>query len=182
MPHEGEELFIEALYHFIHTPRLAKRFVNVYRLLRVRASMLETDFATFVNRDDGDYRAVLILLAISVGYANVASQILNDLRTPEGSNFRTWLNEMSAHYEKEREQEEGKRISQHQDSRPSSREERLEELRDALSNIHKDIDTVIEALNKSEGPPCDDNLETYAKWAQEVGRYSFLRWHLNAGA
>src|SRR5262249_45522276 len=42
-----EEEFLKELYAFIDTPRLAKRLVNVYRLLRIRAS--EENFEEFLS-------------------------------------------------------------------------------------------------------------------------------------
>jgi hypothetical protein len=181
-----EEQFIAALFRFINTPRLAKRFVNIYRLIRVRAATLEKDFSSFIDRERGEYRAALMLLAISVGRADVAPEILYSLLKPNGSSFRTWIESTSTKYEQMRSRLSKERIAQSNKTEatasPSSREIRLAELRDASLEIHKSIDTVIEALNELEnGPSFDDRLETYRKWAREVGRFSF-RWHLREDA
>jgi hypothetical protein len=88
---EWEEGFISALFPFIRTPRLAKRFINIYRLLRVRASVVENDFSVFIDRDTGEYRAVLMLVALGVGHADEAPGILEDLHSFSGDSFREWL-------------------------------------------------------------------------------------------
>ena len=72
---DHEESFIQLLYAFIDRPRLAKRFVNIYRLLRVRADD-ENESATFAaERDSSAYRAALTLLAIQVGHARIAAKL-----------------------------------------------------------------------------------------------------------
>lgn len=48
---------------------------------------------------------------------------------------------------------------------------------DAVAGILQDVDAVTRALKKSGAPELDDRLESYRKWAREVGRYSF-QWHL----
>jgi hypothetical protein len=182
---ECEEQFIKALFCFINTPRLAKRFVNIYRLLRVRAATLQEDFSTFIDRERGEYRAALMLLAISVGRADVAPEILDDLYKAEGSSFCTWIEATSRRYEEKRAGLNEERIARNERTEatviPSGRESRLAELRDASHEIREGIDAVREALNELKGPSFDDRLATYSKWASEVGRYSF-RWHLRADA
>lgn len=179
---ENEKLFISALYQFIDTPRLAKRFINIYRLLRVRAAALEEDFSTFIGQEHGDYRAVLMLLAIIISRPNVAAEILDDLHMAKGNSFRKWLEDMSKQYEEERSQLRTERIAQENQTDPSSaseREIRLAELRDATFEIRASIDPVEIALNELNGPTFNDQLPIYSKWAREVGRYSF-HWHLKA--
>lgn len=176
-----EDQFIAALYCFIDTPRLAKRFVNIYRLLRVRAATLGEDFSKFIEREHGEYRSVLLLLAISVGRANVAPEILEDLHKASGKGFRTWIKGKSRQYEKERSQLSDERIAQSGNIEATDRERRLAELRDDSLEIHECVGTVIQALNELGGPSFDDHLPNYRNWAREVGRYAF-RWHLKARA
>ena len=45
---------MKSVFHFIASPRAAKRFVNVYRFLR--ATLSEEEYDTFVSEEDGDYR------------------------------------------------------------------------------------------------------------------------------
>ena len=66
------------LYSLIPSPRAAKRFVNVYRL--IRASIDEDKQSAFVgNTQRGQYQAVLLLLAMVSGYPVEATSILSDL-------------------------------------------------------------------------------------------------------
>jgi hypothetical protein len=178
---ESEEQFIKALFCFINTPRLAKRFVNIYRLLRVRAATIQGNFSTFIDRENGEYRAVLMLLAISVGRAGVAPEILDDLLTATGNSFSQWIEDTAVQFERKRSSLSAKRVVQNRASGAvvilSERENRLVELRDASREIRKGIEMVKQALTELQGPPFDDSLPAYRKWASEVGRYSF-RWHL----
>ena len=131
-----EEQFIAALFRFLNTPRLAKRFVNIYRLIRVRAATLMKDFSTFFDRDNGEISSALMLLAITVGRADVAPEILNNLLTANGSSFRTWIKSASTEYEQIRSRLNKERIAQRTkieaNSNVGGREVQLEQLRDAL--------------------------------------------------
>ena len=62
------------------SPRTLKRFVNVYRLIRVGLSPWERDL--FLSDEHGlaDYRAVLLLLAIDTGAPKVAKPLFNSIR------------------------------------------------------------------------------------------------------
>jgi LysM repeat protein len=179
-----EEKFIKALYPFISTPRLVKRFLNIYRLIRASASSQGENFENFINAERGEYRAALILLAIVVGRADVAAEILNDLPFGRRKKFTTWLknaytekDEMESQLNKE---PTAYRQKTRKTTSPSEKQSRLEELREAVLEISRDIKEVAKDLDSQGGPPFDDRLATYRKWAPAVGRYSF-RWHLNHG-
>ena len=88
---EPENQFIAGLFPFIKTPRLAKRLVNVYRLLRVRAAARDEGLTAFVDGMRGDYRAALILLAINVGFPDLAPNLFEALEKAEGPSFSAWL-------------------------------------------------------------------------------------------
>lgn len=64
-----EELdFIASLAPLVHSPRGAKRLINLYRLLRAR---LRTDeLADFLEGPGPGYRAALVLLALTAGPSN----------------------------------------------------------------------------------------------------------------
>jgi hypothetical protein len=147
-----EERFIDALFPFIRTPRMAKRFINIYRLLRVRASMPDMDFLKFSDPQAGEYRAVLTLLAINVGYPDVAPKIFKNLIAENSGNFQIWLNSLSTKNKGENEKEY---------------------FYETVSMICKELELVKTALKDIDGPSFDERLETYIKWVQEVGRYSF---------
>ncbi len=179
---DSEEQFISGLYCFIDTPRLAKRLVNIYRLIRVRAASIEEDFSTFTDRDNGSYRAVLLLLAISVGRADSAPEILDDLYRAEGDSFKQWLQRLSDRYEENRTNLLANRDAGSKKSIPLlDRECRLEELREASLIMVADMKVASDSLSKLKAPRLEDDLMVYAKWAREVGRYSF-RWHLKPKA
>jgi hypothetical protein len=76
---DHEERFIRGLHGFIDRPRLAKRFVNIYRLLRVRAED-EQEGARFAGHAGAeDYRAALLLLAINVGFPRLSTRFLRQV-------------------------------------------------------------------------------------------------------
>ncbi|HEU0301674.1 MAG TPA: P-loop NTPase fold protein, partial [Longimicrobium sp.] len=75
---DWEIAFMEEMHPFIGTPRAAKRFVNVYRLLRASTDRQQLQHLAG-TREDGDYRAVLLLLALLTGYPAEATALLLDL-------------------------------------------------------------------------------------------------------
>jgi hypothetical protein len=76
---DHEESFIKLLYEFIDRPRLAKRFVNIYRLLRVRADDEGETVKFAALPTSEEYAAALILLAIQVGHPSVAAKLVDAL-------------------------------------------------------------------------------------------------------
>ena len=66
---------MKKLFPFVPSPRAAKRLVNVYRLLR--ATVGRDEWSTFLGAGgDGDFRAVLLLLALLTGYPSEGTDIL----------------------------------------------------------------------------------------------------------
>jgi hypothetical protein len=145
---DHEQRFIATLYNFIDRPRLAKRFINIYRLLRVRADDEgESEFAASANSEG--YRAALTLLAILVGHPNVASKIVEALER-SGSNG-IWM----------------ELLDNLADARPglvacSARER--EEVREVAAKL------------REANVPAPEAIHIYRIWAQRVMRYSF-DWH-----
>ena len=77
---DHEQAFMKRLHELIPSPRAAKRFVNVYRLLKAKAELDDETFAQLVRPPEtGDYRAVLLLLAILIGHPAEATEILSTL-------------------------------------------------------------------------------------------------------
>ncbi|GFO55087.1 hypothetical protein GMSM_20940 [Geomonas sp. Red276] len=64
--HEYEQQFITGLFPFIGTPRKTKAFINIYRLIRVNAFSMK-EHPSYLDKENGQYRIVLTLLAISLG-------------------------------------------------------------------------------------------------------------------
>jgi ATPases with chaperone activity, ATP-binding subunit len=86
IPMDSEALRLETwerncmkeLDELIPSPRSAKRFVNVYRLLR--GSVDEAEWTGFIgDENNGLYRPVLMLLAILTGYPAEATEILRSI-------------------------------------------------------------------------------------------------------
>jgi hypothetical protein len=83
-----EREFMKQLYSLIPTPRAAKRFVNVYRLIRAWAAADPEQLKRLRgDKSEGEYRAVLLLLALQTGYPDEATQILQRLvrEKPDGT-------------------------------------------------------------------------------------------------
>jgi hypothetical protein len=176
-----EEEFISNLYPFIGTPRLAKRLLNIYRLLRVRASNRPEPFSAFVDRETGGYRAMLVALAIGVGRPEFGAQLLDQVPQFGGEeSFRRWLSKQAALAEKKRARLEQSRIDSNRTvglSEPVSTEERaLVGRKLALEKLDQDLQSLTQVLDEAGAPPFDDRLDSYRVWARDVGRYSFS-WH-----
>lgn len=72
---EWERDCMKLLHAFIPSPRAAKRFVNIYRLLR--SSVEPHQREQFIgDHEQGGHRAALLLLAIQTGYPDEAIAIL----------------------------------------------------------------------------------------------------------
>lgn len=145
---DHEETFIKGLYDFIDRPRLAKRFINIYRLLRVRADD-EDEHATFAASDTSpEYRAALLLLAIQVGHPAAAAAITTALATPGAG--KTW-NEVL--------------VMLTDATRP-----------DALApEVRNDVGAVARKLARL-GEVVPQESDAYVRWAPRVACYSF-DWH-----
>lgn len=83
-----ERAFMKQFHRLMPSPRAAKRFVNIYRLLR--ASVPTERRAEFLGTAEqpGDHRAVLALLAAVVGYPREASELLQAL--VEADRYQEW--------------------------------------------------------------------------------------------
>jgi hypothetical protein len=72
---DWERECMKKLNELVPSPRAAKRFVNVYRLLR--ASVADDQWSSFIgDANRGLHRPVLLLLAILTGYPAEATEIL----------------------------------------------------------------------------------------------------------
>jgi len=143
-----EQQFIANLYEFIDRPRLAKRFVNIYRLLRVRADD-EGESETFLDPANGEHRAALTLLAIHVGHPSVAGKLMQRLQSFDAA--RSW-----------REFVESLTAEDAGSSRPPAQE------RDELRALQRKLAELSAATPEA--------LDAYRKWAPRVGCFSF-DWH-----
>jgi hypothetical protein len=157
--YDWEETYMQALHAFIPTPRLAKRFVNVYRLLRVRAT--EKNFEHFIgDKFDGEYRTVLLLLAINIGFPSVGAVLLRVLarQRPTGT-LSHFLKDLDPETPDEDRGEWARAILWS----PQHKAE--------LASLKGAISTLVPHPNFPE------TLGPYVDWAEEVGRYSF-HWNI----
>lgn len=153
---DWEAALLRALAPFVGTPRLAKRLLNVYRLLRVRAARLGS--AAFLNRGHGEYRAAALLLAIQIGHPEAASHIVAALeRSPTDANFPSLLDRLATEARTEAVGRELARVRS-----------RWEQVRNALIEAKAGVEACYA-------------VDAYVRWAPEVGRYSF-RWPVTEGA
>ena len=71
-----EQQLLKKLHPLVTTPRIAKRLVNIYRLIKARAKFTEiNDFET----EDGRHRPILLLLAILFGRPTLSEYIFRML-------------------------------------------------------------------------------------------------------
>ncbi len=178
---DHEKLFIEKLFPFIPSPRQTKRFINrlyrkpstdaeaalplarfpiksnTYRLLRVGAAM-NHGFAELVDVQIGQYRPVLVLLAITIGCVEVAPEIMCDLRNTRNSTdgFLGWLAKLPERYT--------------QKTGGDCENIIIEKINRIVSHLEALKNTLEQ---NSMLPQFDDRLATYCKWADVVSRYSF---------
>ena len=82
---EMERRFMHRMHRLIPTPRAAKRYVNVYRLLR--ASLPDSKRTALEDDVQGGCRSVLLMLAILTGFPQEGTVILRELveREPDGN-------------------------------------------------------------------------------------------------
>ena len=142
-----EQSFMKGVFELIPSPRAAKRFVNVYRLLR--ASVAEDEWAAFLGEDGGgECRAALLLLSIVTGYPAEATAILYDLGEAPGVPW--W--EFVARYRKP------------SDSEPMPEPDRMRwrALLDGLERVERR-----HALGDL------GDCTAFTHWAPRVARYSF---------
>lgn len=145
---DHEEQFLRQLHAFIDRPRLAKRFLNIYRLLRVRAAeeASSEDFATSPESDD--YRAAQVLLAINVGHPRVAAWMLPRIAASHGPT----LDEPSV-----------------------ARWREAAKLDRSLTDADRaELDRVLARIADLEDLPRDE--DAYRRWALPIAAFSF-GWH-----
>jgi septal ring factor EnvC (AmiA/AmiB activator) len=77
--HSWEAAFARRLYPFIASPRAAKRFTNIYRLLKAPLQVDELPAFEGTATVPGDFRAVMVLLAILNGFPAAAPRVFAGL-------------------------------------------------------------------------------------------------------
>ena len=155
---EWERAFLtDRLHAFMRTPRLIKRYVNVYRLLR--AMVEPEEYEEFAKGDrDARHRVVQVLLAISVRFPRLGSELLRALAWPEAlppdASFANWAGFVNRLEVNEQNPKAG--LPGALELSPNRREE-LPELKKLLEGLTEHV-------------PGD--IAPWKKWAPVVGRYS----------
>ncbi|MFZ0749506.1 MAG: P-loop NTPase fold protein, partial [Pyrinomonadaceae bacterium] len=154
---DWERQYMKRLFWLIPSPRAAKRFVNIYRLLR--ASVPEEKQAAFVGETrQGQHRVALMLLAIVTGFPNEAADILRKLLQQDKS--RMWWQFID---EFETQSISETKLDQEGNPQGELSEPELENLRQLFKNLGQ----VRELIPESQS--CAD----FIYWAPQVARYSF---------
>jgi KAP family P-loop domain/ATPase family associated with various cellular activities (AAA) len=92
----AERAFLQRLGDLSPTPRAANRLANTYRLIRV--SQDAGGNTGFVLREGraGDYQVALLVLAIVVGFSDIANDVLDRLVHGKHQTFWTFVNALQA--------------------------------------------------------------------------------------
>ena len=145
---DWERDFMKRVYPLIPSPRAAKRFVNLYRLLRASATRDALE-ALAGDEQSGEYRVVLLLLAIQTGYASQAADVIRELiNSRPSSSWWTFLDLFRARAQTTNGGSGALEAAAWRDLF-----ERVQPLRDAI--------------------PADHPCEAFVRWAPQVARYSF---------
>jgi hypothetical protein len=129
---------------FVSSPRATKRLVNIYKLIRVTLTDKENLRVFKGTKDEpGEYRAVLLLLAMLTGYPSQAGDVLRALekRSTRKMKFLTFVKKIG---EKATEKEGGDWTRL------------LQALEKTIAKQETDI-----------------QFEQFGKWAGNVERFSF---------
>ncbi len=147
-----EQAFMKELHDLIPTPRAVKRFVNVYRLLRAQAAAERArELELCGDPAGGEHRAVMLLLALLIGFPSEATDLMRDLveLAPTGD-WWAWSKDRLPGLAGP-------------DASPLE-QERLEAVAGILAAMEARF-----AERRLAVPACD----VFCRWAPHVGRFSF---------
>ncbi|WP_030154532.1 P-loop NTPase fold protein [Glycomyces sp. NRRL B-16210] len=89
---QAELDYIAGLAPLVHSPRGAKRLMNLYRLLRAR--LQGEQLTDFLNGHEPGYRAALILLTVMVGPSDTSALFRAIEAAPEHATWHSLLNDL----------------------------------------------------------------------------------------
>jgi hypothetical protein len=167
---EWERTFMKTLSELIPSPRAAKRFINIYRLMR--ASVDDSERTKFVgDLNAGEYQAAQMLLAILTRYPAEASVILQKLIKDQplgtwGDFKKRTLAEAAAARPGKTKQSPASRSGSKRSSSP-----RDAEIAEPLP-IHRWLE-LFAKLDRIPNNLDDRPAADFKKWAARVARYSF---------
>jgi hypothetical protein len=140
---------IKALGPLLATPREGKRLVNIYRMIRSTQAIGGSSRFLDVETGDGDYIAVLQLLAIVSGFPHLAPTTFTILL--RGGSAQSW--------------------TEFVDRLPDATRSRGTRRRDPWSAEWRELQAgLVDVRNKVSVP---DELRPYIEWAPRAARFSF---------
>lgn len=151
---QAEQELLAEVAAIVRTPRGVKKFVNLYRLVRVGPQA--TSDSTFGDPEIGSSRAVALLLAAIVGMPEAATRLLTAVATaPDRGDLMQVLDETAESHRAE----------------PEHHPERC--------GLCPDLDRLAAEVGRLLGRSLvPDAAVVYRDWVGEVSRYSFHSGHL----
>jgi hypothetical protein len=154
---EVEREFISQLAELIPTPRAAKRFINIYRL--IRATVSPEDLPGFVGEpgQPGEHRAVMVLLAVLTGFPRQAPYVFRKILTlAQDTNWESAIGAL-----RPQQTLNAQRAQYHNSVIPA--------MKGAEAAQWKRLCVALSAFQ----PATPATLAPYIKWAPHVARFSF---------
>jgi hypothetical protein len=154
---------MKQLFPLIPSPRAAKRFVNVYRLLR--GISIGAERREMLEQGRGGYREVLLLLAMITGYPVEGSALMallleTEHPSPEPGSWWTWL-------------------AQHREGQPPANVMTGEADGGVSTQVADDQPDparwkeMLEKLEQTRSAATQLSCQGLVRWAPVVARYSF---------
>lgn len=186
---DWEQDYMQLFHEFIKSPRMVKRFTNIYQLLRSQTAF-NGNLADFVKVE---YKVVQTLLAINIGFPFVSMKLLNivinywaqiiKVEEDKGND----VDQEAVYKEKDNKQNPDKKnfielidsvIKVEKGDDEKNGESKFLEITITKENIEelKKIYTLIKNIDSRPDNLIVKDIELYFKWARQVGRYSF-KWH-----
>jgi hypothetical protein len=155
--HEHERAYMARLHRLIPSPRATTRFVNVYRLIKTKALLDDESDADFPEEPvAGGYQAVLLLLAMLIGFPGPTTEIIATLHE-EGSELDvSWWDLLDSF-------------------RPRSRKMPGEPIGQAATwaRLFEALDDLRQPEEGEPLLPDNEPCDLFVEWAPKVARYSF---------
>ncbi|HEU4560772.1 MAG TPA: P-loop NTPase fold protein [Longimicrobium sp.] len=154
-----ELTYLSGLAPLIGSPRMAKRFANVYRFIRAALSGSALDEFSGTAEQPGEFRAASLLLALLTGYPGEAVHLFRRLRADPTVAGETWPAFVRRVAKEEAGEQEtvGEKAPTSGASLPARRWERM-----------------LGALEQVKGAVgVAEEMEPYRKWVARVARFSF---------
>jgi kumamolisin len=154
---DHELAYAEKLARLIPTPRAAKRFINLYRLLKVGLNEEETTSLAGDNSTPGEYQVALLLLAVMVGAPAEADTIFRIVRSDRLDSWAEVVDELRPQpWDGPTAAEYHSRAAGQLSASSATRWHRLCQILDEVGT-----------------PATAQGLAPFQSWADRVGRYSF---------